>query len=360
MLEEDDARGKEIPVEILTNNGTDDARVLQLFRSVADSVYQEDPVWSPASEMMWEQRFRGLQGHPDVFVTLLVALEGGLPVARCMPMLVPGAVDENGNPQGWIGFFEYLRGYPGAAQTMLTNAEALLHQVNARSVVMPKSDNLLVGLLTSGFDLPHFVFTNHNPEYYLALLKSCGYHPKTRMVTYNFARSKAKEFHLKLPHLKTREFDREDLDHEIEVFHYLQKRIFERRPGYVARSFQEDYQLVQSFLPFLEDEFVIIAETPGGDPVGLLVCIPDIYQGHLHGTIDRARIMSIGAIPEYRNKGVGVLMGVHLMGNLIKNPRYMSVEGSVIQGQNIPVHNLVKRFGAQTGKEYWLLEKALP
>jgi GNAT superfamily N-acetyltransferase len=91
-----------------------------------------------------------------------------------------------------------------------------------------------------------------------------------------------------------------------------------------------------------------------------LVCIPDIYQQHINGGIDRARIISIGAIPEYRNKGVGVLMGAHLMANLLKNPSYMSVEGSMILGQNVPVHNLVKRFGAQPGKEYWLLEKALP
>jgi len=347
-------------VEVLTINRTDDTDKLKLFQSVAERVYQDDPVWSPASEMMWEQRFQGLQGRPDAFVLLLVAIKDGQPVARCMPMLVPGAVDEHGDPQGWIGFFEYLRGYPGAAQAMLTNAEALLRQMNARSVVMPKSDNLLVGLLTSGFELPHFVFTNHNPEYYHELLKDYGYLPKTRMVTYYFTRSTVKKFHLKLPHLKIREFNREDLDHETEVFHYLQKRIFEGRPGYVPRSFREDHQMVQSFLPFLEDELVIIAETPGGNPVGLLVCIPDIYQGYAHGTIDRARIMSIGAIPEYRNKGVGALMGAHLMRNLLKNPRYMSVEGSIILGQNVPVHNLVKRFGAQPGKEYWLLEKALP
>jgi hypothetical protein len=109
----------------------------------------------------------------------------------------------------------------------------------------------------------------------------------------------------------------------------------------------------------LEDEFVIIAETPDGEPVGLLVCIPDIYQLDTHGEIDRARIMSIGAIPEYRNKGVGVVMGAHLMANMLNNPRYMSVEGSIILGQNVAVHNLAKRFGALPGKEYWLLEKAL-
>ena len=100
---------------------------------------------------------------------------------------------------------------------------------------------------------------------------------------------------------------------------------------------------MQSFLPFLEDEFVIIAETPGGDPVGLLVCIPDIYQEVIEGKIDRVRIMSIGAIPEYRNKGVGAIMGAHLMTNLLDNHRYMSVEGSMIMGENVPVHNLVKR-----------------
>lgn len=346
-------------MELLTIRGLDDINEMQLFRSVADRVYQEDPVWSPSSEMMWKQHFRGLQEHPDAFATLLVAIEDGQAVARCMPVLVPGAIDEHGHPQGWIGFFEYLREYPDAAQSMLAKAEVLLRQVNTGSVVMPKSDNQLMGLLTSGFDLPHFVFTNHNPDYYFKLLKGCGYLPKTRMVTYYFTRATVKEFHLKLPHLLTREFNRENLDREIEVFHYLQRRIFEGRPGYVPRSLKEDRQMVQFFLPFLEDEFVIIAETLGGDPVGLLVCVPDIYQGHIHGKIDRARIISIGAIPEYRNKGAGVLMGAHLMGNLLKNSRYVRVEGSMILGQNVPVHNLVRRFGAQSGKEYWLLEKVL-
>lgn len=346
-------------MELLEVNGLGDTSKLELFQSVVNRVYQDDPVWSPASEMMWEKRFRQLEQNSDAFVLPLIAVEQGQPVARCMPMLVPGAVDEHGNPQGWIGFFEFVRGFQNAAKTMLAKVEELLCQKNVYSIAMPKSDNLLVGLQASGFTLPHFVFTNHNPAYYFDLLKDCGYLPKVRMVTYYFTRSTVKKFTLKLPHLKTREFNRKNLDQEIEVFHYLQKRIFEDRPGYVSRSFQEDYQMVHSFLPFLVDEFVIIAETSGGDPVGLLICIPDIYQQDLNGNIDRARIMSIGAIPEYRNKGVGVQMGAHLMENLLKNPRFMSVEGSMILGRNVPVHNLVKRFGAHPGKEYWLLEKAL-
>jgi len=346
-------------VELLAIKGLEDTNKIQLFQSVANRVYQDNPIWSPASEMMWEQRFRQLNQNPDAFGLPLVALEQGQAVARCMPMVIPGVVDEHGNPQGWIGFFEVVKGFHNVAQTMMKYAEEVLYQKNMYSIVIPKSDNQLVGLLTSGFELPHFVFTNYNPEYYFDFLKNCGYLPKIKMVTYQFTRNTVKKFNLKVPHLKTREFNRKNLDQEIEVFHYLQKRIFEGRPGYVARSFIEDYQMVQSFLPFLVDEFVIIAETPDGKPVGLLVCGPDIDQQDTHGEIDRARIMSIGAIPEYQNKGVGVLMGAHLMANLINNPRYMSLEGSMILGRNVPVHNLVKRFGALPGKEYWLLEKVL-
>ncbi len=346
-------------MEILTISDLADTENLALFQTVAERVYQDDPVWSPASEMMWQQRLQQLHANPAAIFQPLLAQENNQPVARCLPMLLPESTDDAGNPQGWIGFFEYLKGFEDAAKTMLAHAEDFLRKNGAHSVLTPKSDNQLVGLLTAGFDFPHFVFTNHNPEYYFDFLKECGYLPKTRRITYYFTRNSVKRFKLKLPYLKTREFDRSNLAHEIEVFHFLQSRIFANRSGYIPRSFQEDLRMVQSFLPFLKDEFVIIAETPAGEPVGLLVCIPDIYQRNKNGAIDQARIITIGAIPKYQNKGVGVLMGAHLMENLIKDPQYMRVEGSLILGHNQPVNNLVKRFGAQLGKEYWTLEKPL-
>jgi hypothetical protein len=179
------------------------------------------------------------------------------------------------------------------------------------------------------------------------------------MVTLCFTRENARRLSLKLPGLRTREFNRDSLAQEVKILHSLQREIFGDRPGYVPRTYEEDFQMVQSFLPFLDDKFIIIAENTEGRPVGLLVCIPDIYQHHQGEEINRARIMSIGAIPGYTSKGVGALMGVHLMENLMNDRRYESVEGSWFLSQNRSPPNLAKRFNALPGKEYWLLEKKL-
>lgn len=332
---------------------------MDLFQSVATSVYRNDPVWAPPSEMLWRQRFQQLKQNPGAFVMPIVMLDNYEPVARCMIMIAPGARDEKGDPQGWIGFFECRKEFQEKARVMLGFGEKILLQNGARTALISKSDNQTAGILTSGFDLPHLVFTNHNPDYYFPLLESAGYARETRMVSLNFTRENAKELQIELVGIRTREFERSNLDREIEIFHSLQKEIFDGRAGYIPRTIEQDSQMVHSLLPFLEDELIIFAETTSGNPIGLLVSIPDFYQQMRGEVITRVRIISIGAIPSFSNKGVGALMGKHLMNNLLKNKNYQFAEGSWILSQNIPPQNLARRFNALPGKEYWMLKKIL-
>ena len=347
-------------MELVVVNAVDDAEGSALFETVARRVYARDDVWAPASEMMWRRRFDQLSDMEGALVRLVVILEDGEPIARCMPMYVPGCVDGGGNPQGWIGFFECLQDCPRAARSLLANCEVLLSDHGVRSVLISKSDNQLAGILTAGFDLPHLVFTNHNPPYYLDLIESCGYEPGPRMVSFVFTRENAGEFDLRLPGLRTREFDRGNLEREIAAIHRLQAGIFGGRPGYVPRTLDEDRRLFQDLLPFIEDELVIFAETDSGDPVGLLVCLPDMYQKMGGAEIDRARIVTIGAMPSHAAKGVGALMGARLMQNLLRNPRYVYVEGSWVRSDNLAPRLLARRFKALPGREFRLLEKRLP
>jgi hypothetical protein len=322
-------------------------------------VYARDAVWAPASEMMWRDRFAQLSNTDGAFVRPIVAVDRGEPVARCMPILVPGCVDELGRPQSWIGFFECREDYPQAAEAVLAHSEALLRARGAGSVLISKADNQLTGVLTAGFSLPHMVFTNHNPPYYLPLLESCGYRWRDTLISLYFTRGRARSFTLKLPGLRTREFNRRDLPREIKAFHYLQNAIFSNRAGYIPRTYAEDQQLVQGLLPILVDEFVIFAETAAGEPVGLLVCIPDIYQQLQGRAIDRARIITIGAVPGHRARGVGALMAAHLSANLLRNPQYLYVEGSWVLSNNLAPRLLARRFNAQPGREFQLLEKRM-
>jgi hypothetical protein len=117
--------------------------------------------------------------------------------------------------------------------------------------------------------------------------------------------------------------------------------------------------MVLSFLSFLQDDLVIIAEDNEGNPVGLLVCLPDLYQALRGQAINRVRILSIGVIPRLIHKGIGALMGAHLTRNLLRREEYVFAEGSWILERNISPLNLAKRFHANPGREFVLLEKRI-
>ena len=345
-------------MEIIEILGPDDDLTIGQFLEVSSRVYRDDPVWAPESENGFLDRFRASRVEGSTEMWPVVALENGVPVARAVAIHVSEAVDETGRPQGWIGFFEVLRGHRVAARRVLSRCEERLRAAGIESILAPKADNQLFGLLIDGFELPHMVLTNHNPPYYLEVFQECGYQICTRILTVIFNRETYRPFHVAVPGFTTRELDRQNLAREVRIFNQLQGVIFADRPGYVPRTLDEDRGIVQSFLPFLEENLVIIAESNEGAPVGLAVCVPDVYQALRGQTIDRVRLMTIGVIPDLRRRGIGVAMCSHLMRNLLRTEYQMLEAGGILESNVVP-QNLAKRFGARRGREFALLRKWL-
>lgn len=149
-----------------------------------------------------------------------------------------------------------------------------------------------------------------------------GYEIKTKNYTLYFTREAARQVHVQLPGFTTREFNRDKLSEEIIIFHQLQQDIFGGQPGYIPRTLEED-------------------QATRGEPV------------------TRVRIVSIGAIPRLTHKGIGALMGAHLMRNILRKEAYTFAEGSWILAHNMPPRNLARRFQAKPGREFALLQKSL-
>ena len=328
------------------------------FHALAAEVYAADPVWVPQSDALFDRCFAAAATAEGQRVSPVLCLDGSTPLARAAAILNPRSLDESGRPQGYIAFFECLRQTPAAGRAVLEWCERRLSEWGARSVQAPRLDNLLMGLQVKGFDLPQTVYTWHNPPYYEDLFLAAGYRIRDVLVCYHFTSDLAIPFPLALPGLGTRVFDRRRLREETQVFHYLQERIFSAHPGYVPRTLAEDGQLIESFLPILDDDLVIIAEDRAGNPVGLLVCLPDVYRAYMGSPVDSARLISIGAVPGLAGKGVGALMGLRLLQNL-RAKGYRSAEGSWIRRDNFLPRNLAKRFGGRPGREFALFEKAL-
>jgi GNAT superfamily N-acetyltransferase len=216
-----------------------------------------------------------------------------------------------------------------------------------------------MGFLIKGFHLPQTVLTTHNPPYYPALFKSAGYAVKSKAVSLYFRRKNFLPPKITIPGIRTRELDRGNLVVEINHFNRLQNAIFSGRNGYLPRTPLEDEKLIASFLPFLDEELIIFAEDSAGQPVGILLCLPDIYQALKGEKITRVRILSIGLLPGWERKGIGKAMSYHLMQNLLRKTEYDEAEASWILSRNLPPQILALKFGARPGREFALLEKKL-
>jgi hypothetical protein len=333
----------------------DEAGLAQ-FLQVARQVYAADPHWVPQSEAAFESL---LASAGSTFVRPLLCLREGEVLARAVAILNPGASNELGQPVGYIGFFECLPEQAPAGVAVLLAAEGLLRAQGAVSIQAPRVDNMLMGLVVERFDLPQTVLTPHNPPYYAGILREAGYRVRETLCTYTFERTSAITFPLVRPGFHTRVFNRQNLEAEVQIFHALQQEIFGHQPGWVARSLEEDRQMISEMLPMLDDELVIIAEDRTGRAVGLLVCLPDVYQAYRGAPIDNARAISIGVIRPLVDKGLGVLMGLHLARNLTAKG-YRTLEASWVREENVaPQNMLTRRFLGRPGRKFALFEKTL-
>ncbi|MCK5672004.1 MAG: hypothetical protein KAH95_01435 [Spirochaetales bacterium] len=346
-------------MEILEIKNFEDKALINKFHQVARNTYKNNSVWASASDQMFDSKLVQYSNSIYEIMIPVIILEDDKAVARAVAFLTHSRADDVNESQGWIGFFECVQGWDNAGIRVLEYCENILLENGAKSIIAPKVDNQLLGLLVKGFDLPHMVYTNYNPPYYMDIFLKSGYLQNSNMLSFYFTRKTSFPINIKLPGFTTRIFNKDNIENEISIIHSLQSKIFSGRNGYVPRTFNEDRQLIMSMLPIIDDELIIIAENKKNEAVGILICLPDIYQSENKKNINRVRIISIGAVHPVLNKGLGVLMAAQLLKNILKKEQYVFAEGSWIYKDNFPPRNLVKRFNAKHGKEFILLIKNL-
>lgn len=334
-----------------------DAGAVEQFFRLPHEVYRDSPVWVPENRrnmQIFSDEEKGIARVP------LLAVAVGKAVARLACIMHPGACDENGEKEGWIGYFEALPGYLEQAMKLIGHAELVLASLGAASVKAPKTDNQDMGFLTRGYHLPQTAMTLHNPPFYPELFASAGYAVKSRSLCFIFKRRGFRIPALALPrNVRTRELDMENLEREVRLFNRLQKEIFQGRNGYIPRTVEEDEALLASVMPHLNKDLVIFAEDDCGRPLGMVLCLPDFYQALKGEKVTRARIISIGVLPGWEKKGVGKALGYHLMQNLLNKTDFEEAEASFIRHGNRPPQLLALKFGASLGREFALFHKKI-
>ncbi len=152
---------------ILEINNFEDKALIDKFHQVASNTYKNNSVWAPVSEQMFDSKVLQYSESTYKIMVPVIILDDGNPLARAVSFLTYNSENNTDESQGWIGFFECVKGYDKAGIQVLEYCEEILAKHGVKSVIAPKVDNQLLGLLVKGFNNPHLVFTNFNPPYYL-------------------------------------------------------------------------------------------------------------------------------------------------------------------------------------------------
>jgi len=272
----------------------------------------------------------------DIKHALFIASDGSQDKARCAALInhrYQKAKDDEA-----LGFIGYFAAAPDAAsevRAMLYEAEAWLREQNVSRIIVPHNGSCFLGfgLLTTAFEEePMFPFGWH-PPYYKEYLQNSGYHPtypfwcyivdfsseNYRIAAQRALRNKA----VKVLPINKKKWDA-DLDKYGKLINETWKEEWEVHP----HTSEEFHELFRPLKWVGDPRLLLMAEVKEGlagfcwgmgdwNPIfrsfkgkmGPIQIFKSIFKAKVY---DRAGLLGIGVLPEYRGTGVAQALAITL------------------------------------------------
>jgi GNAT superfamily N-acetyltransferase len=239
---------------------------------------------------------------------------------------------------GFFGFFEAVNDQ-SVADALFKAAEewcrARGHDVLRGPASFSVNDEC--GLLVDGFETPPALMMPHNPRYYIDLIERAGFAKAKDLWVYQGG---SEEGYVPVPErlargtelirqrqgLTLRPLNMKDFEGEVERIKELYNKAWEKNWGFVPMTEHEIDHLAEQFKPVVIPELVPMAEKDG-KLVGFGIALPDlnvVFRKNRSGRlfpvvlkllwalkmkrIRRARILLLGLLPEFRNKGIDAVL----------------------------------------------------
>lgn len=283
---------------------------------------------------------------------------------------------------GFFGFFECIDDEE-TAKALFDAVKAWLKEKNINRMMGPMnpSTNDECGFLSEGFDLPPSLMMTYTPEYYLKLAEKSGLKRIKELYAYSMdvvsdqriARlEKVVQIAKKrMPTLKVRNLLRDSFKEDLKSAISIYNRAWDKNWAFVPWSDEEFAALAAKIKPLLDPGLIVIASVAGA-PVGMIIAMPDYNQvlkklnGSLLPTgmfkflyyknkIDSVRLLVIGVIKEYRNKGIEAIMAEKAFRNAIKKG-YKKAELSWVMDDNIMSQRTAEMMGGKIYKKYSIFQ----
>lgn len=365
------------------------ARDLRSFIDLPYRLHADRPLWVPPLR----RDVRALLSHSNPFfehgdAAYFLARADGAVVGRVAAISNRLHNEVHGDRVGFFGFFECVDD-TAVARALLDSAADWVRERDLDTLRGPASfsTNDECGLLVDGFDMPPTLMMPFNPEYYARLLEANGFakvkdlwayqggHPE-RYVPVPARSVRAVELLQKRLHITLRPLDLKRFDDEVERIKRAYNAMWQRNWGFVPLTGAEIEHMARDFRPVINPDLVPFAEIDG-QVVGFGLAIPDLNQilrGNRSGRtfpaalkilwalkrrkIRRARILLLGVLPQFRAKGIDILLW-HWIWTRAAEHRIFWGEAGWILEDNPAMNNALQRMSFTHYKTYRMYDRAL-
>ncbi len=355
-------------------------RDLEDFMRFPFDLYRGDPNWVPPllseRRKFLDPKHNPFFDHADV--ALWLARRNGQVVGAISSHIDHLHNQVHGENIGMFGFFETVNDY-AVAEALFSAARDWVRERGRDALRGPLSfsQNDECGLLIDGFDGPPVVMMPYNPRYYIEFYERFGLTKAMDLYAYigNLAQfggdsgklpaklARVTEKVQKRAGITLRTVNMKAYDEEIQRAKVVYNRAWEKNWGFVPMTDAEFNRLAADLKQVLDPHLAVVAEI-NGEPVGVLVAVPDVNQvfKHLNGRlfpigwikalwyarkVTQARLMIMGVVEEHRGQGIESLLMFEALKAAIENG-YQSIEMSWI----LEINDMMNRIARNLGEAY--------
>ncbi|MBU0951723.1 MAG: hypothetical protein KKH91_02680 [Elusimicrobia bacterium] len=314
----------------------------------------------------------------------LAEMDDGQVVGRIAGIIDRNYIEFQEEKAGFFAFFECINDVSVAKEMLGTVAKWLKEKgmVKMMGPTAP-STNDEMGFLLEGFDSPPFLMMPHNPKYYIELMEKCGLKKAKDLYAYFMDQKDAPRARLDRinqavrkhnPDITVRTINVKDYSNEVKNIHSIYNNAWEKNWGFVPWTEKEFFGQCEKLKSLIVAELVFLAFSKD-KPVGMLIAVPNYnfvlqkLNGKLgpieilkflyyKSKIKAIRVMIMGVIKEYRNKGIEGLMYHEIVKNVMKLG-YPQGEFSWILEDNIMMCRAAEMLGGKVYKKYRVYETTL-
>ena len=341
-------------------------------------IYRSEPNWV-ANLKGEEFKLHNHQKHPFwkfARAKYFLAVDKGKMLGRIAAIVDPNFQKFQNLNWGYFGFFECIENQK-VANDLFDAALKWLKEQGVESVIGPMnpSTNYECGTLIKGFDSPPMIMMTYNLPYYRELIENYGFVKEKDLLAWIIDTpeipprlKKLGEYALKKGNFIIRTVDFSHVEDEVELILSVYNKAWERNWGFVPMTDDEFRNTAQDLKKVADKDLVYIAEADG-KPVGFSLALPDLNQALIHNRsgrllpfglfkilhyakkINQLRVITMGVIEGYRNRGIDLGFYYRTFKDGIKKG-YVAAECSWILEDNVSMNSILEDIGGRVYKIY--------